>query len=213
MNFDKLVGFLEKRTELPLPGTVAHQKMQPKMTNGLPLKLKHDQDPRKGGVLILFYQDAGKLRFPIIERTSYEGIHSNQMALPGGRYEEQDEDQVTTAIREAEEEVGVIANEIEIIGCLSEFFVAASNYMVLPVLAKVDHKPNFISQPREVAEIVLPSVDDLINPDKLLEKEIVVKGGFKMNCPYFDLEGKVVWGATAMMLSELVEILNEQEFA
>ncbi|MEP0987872.1 CoA pyrophosphatase [Ekhidna sp.] len=209
MNFDELTSFLEKRVQKPMPGDVAHQRMKPKLANGAPLKMKHATPPRKGGVLILLYQDQETVHFPLIQRPSYEGIHSGQMALPGGRYEEEDQDQFNTALRETEEEIGVDQNSIQIVGSLSEFFVAASNYMVLPVIGKLDHKPKFVPEPREVADIVTPPVSHLIDPDRLKEKEMNVRNGFKMHCPYYDLAGRTVWGATAMMLSELVEILKE----
>jgi 8-oxo-dGTP pyrophosphatase MutT (NUDIX family) len=209
MNFDELTRFLEKRVQLPMPGDAAHSQMKPKLPNGGPLKMKHATPPRKGGVLILLYEDNGLVRFPLIQRPSYEGIHSGQMALPGGRYEEEDMDQFHTALRESDEEIGIHKEKVEIIGSLSEFFVAASNYMVLPVIGKIDHKPTFIPEPREVADIVTPQVKDLIDPRRLKEKEMTVSSGFKLQCPYYDLEGRTVWGATAMMLSELVEILKE----
>ncbi|WP_420315953.1 NUDIX hydrolase [Ekhidna sp.] len=209
MNFDELTSFLEKRVQNSLPGDFAHQKMKPKLPSGAPLKMTHATPPRKGGVLILLYEDDGMVRFPLIERPSYEGIHSGQMALPGGRYEQEDLDQYHTALRESEEEIGINRHDIEIIGSLSEFFVAASNYMVLPVIGKIEKKPSFIPEPREVADIVTPEFGQLIDDARLKEKEITVRNGFKMICPYYDLEDRVVWGATAMMLSELVEIMKE----
>lgn len=209
MNFDELTRFLEKRVQMPMPGDSAHQRMKPKMASGAPLKLKHSTPPRKGGVLILLFEDQGTVKFPLIQRPSYDGIHSDQMALPGGRYEEEDRDQFYTALRESNEEIGVSKEKVEIIGNLSEFFVAASNYMVLPVIGKLNYKPTFIPEPREVADIVTPKISDLIDPNRLKEKEIVVRNAYRLQCPYFDLEDRTVWGATAMMLSELVEILKE----
>ncbi len=209
MNFDELTGFLEKRLQKPMPGTVAHNRMKPKMANGAPLKLKHATPPRKGGVLILLFEQNGIAHFPLIQRPNYEGIHSGQMALPGGRFEKSDADQYQTALRETEEEIGVDMKTVEIIGNLSEFFVAASNYMVLPVIGKVDYKPEFVPEPREVYDIITPSISHLIDQERLKEKEIVVRDRYRLKSPYFDLEGRTVWGATAMMLSELVEILKE----
>ncbi|WP_370087689.1 CoA pyrophosphatase [Ekhidna sp.] len=209
MNFDELIRFLEKRLQMPMPGTVAHDKMKPKMANGAPLRMKHATPPRKGGVLILLFEENGVAHFPLIQRPNYEGIHSGQMALPGGRYEHTDQDQFQTALRETEEEIGVSRDNVEIIGSLSEFFVAASNYMVLPVIGKIDHRPDFIPEPREVDDIVTPPVHHLIEPQRLKKKEMIVRNGYKLESPYFDLEGRTVWGATAMMLSELVEILKE----
>ncbi|MEO9484184.1 MAG: CoA pyrophosphatase [Ekhidna sp.] len=209
MNFDELTRFLEKRVQLSMPGESAHQIMKPKLPNGAPLKMRHEVPPRKGGVLILLYEDQGLIHFPLIQRPNYDGIHSGQMALPGGRFEEEDLDQYQTALRETHEEIGVHHEQVKIIGNLSEFFVAASNYMVLPVIGRIDFKPRFVPEPREVHDIITPPITDLIDPNKLKEKEITVKNGFKMQCPYFDLEGRTVWGATAMMLSEMVQILNE----
>jgi len=209
MNFDELTRFLEKRVTQDMPGESSYKKMKPKMANGAPIQMKHVDQPRKGGVLILLYEDQGVVRFPLIQRPNYEGIHSGQMALPGGKFEEDDKDQWQTALRESQEEIGVISEKVEIIGSLSEFFVAASNYMVLPVIGKIDHIPDFVPEPREVADIVTPPVHQLIDPSTVKEKEITVRNDFKMICPYFDLEGRTVWGATAMMLSELVDVLND----
>ncbi|MEO1254034.1 MAG: coenzyme A pyrophosphatase, partial [Bacteroidota bacterium] len=75
--------------------------MKPRMVNGAPLQLKHNTSPKKGAVLILLYEEAGQIHFPLIQRPEYEGIHSGQMALPGGRYEEIDGDQYVTALRES----------------------------------------------------------------------------------------------------------------
>ncbi len=209
MNFDELTRFLEKRVKLPMPGDLAHQRMKPKMADGAPLRLKHTTPPRKGGVLILLYEENDEVRFPLIQRPTYEGIHSGQMALPGGRFELGDRDLIDTALREANEEIGVDATNIEVLGNLSEFFVAASNYMVLPVVGKINYRPSFLPEPREVEEIVTPTIQQLVIPDNAREKEMTVRNGFRMLCPYYDLEDRVVWGATAMMLSELVEILKE----
>lgn len=209
MNFDELTSFLEKRVQLPMPGAAAHRLMTPKLADGAPVKMKHSTPPRKGGVLILLYQDGPDVYFPLIQRPQYEGIHSGQMALPGGRYEEGDEDQFFTAMRETEEEIGVPVDQIEIIGSLSEFFVAASNYLVLPAIGITRSMPTFTPEPREVDEVVPARVVDLIHPDTLKEKEIVVRNNYRLTCPYFDLENRTVWGATAMMLSELVAILRE----
>ena len=209
MNFDELIDFLEKRLRMEMPGAEAHNLMQPKMPNGEPIPMKHAKSPRKGGVLILLYSENGRAHFPLIQRPRYEGIHSGQMALPGGRFEKEDKNQFQTALRETEEEIGVDMNKVEVIGNLSEFFVAASNYMVLPVIGKIDFKPNFIPEPKEVYDIVTPPIGHLIDPSRLKEKEMIVRNGFRLQCPYYDLEGRTVWGATAMMLSELVVLLQE----
>lgn len=209
MDFDELIGFVEKKLAGELPGERAHSIMMPRLPDGSPLRLKNSKPPKEGGVLILFYEKDGQVNFPLIQRPKYEGIHGGQMALPGGKYETGDDDLVMTALRETREEIGVPEKKIEVIGSLSTFFVAASNYIVKPVVGVIHEQPTFIPDPREVEEIITPTVNQLIDSTLLKEKELVVRNGYKLLCPYFDLEGRVVWGATAMMLSELVLILKE----
>ncbi|MFK7953931.1 MAG: CoA pyrophosphatase [Ekhidna sp.] len=210
MNFDELISFLEKKLKGVLPGEKAHSLMQPRLPDGTSLRLKNSKPPKEGGVLILLYNEGGEAFFPLIQRPEYEGVHSGQMALPGGKAEEEDDDLIMTALRETREEIGVSEEKIKVIGSLSRFFVAASNYMVEPVIGVIDHKPDFVPDPREVSDIITPSINELINPALRKEKELVVKNGYKLQSPYFDLSDRVVWGATAMMLSELVTILNEE---
>lgn len=209
MNFDELTNFLEKRLQLSMPGAPAHDLMKPKLANGAPIRMKHATPAKEGGVLILIYENNGIAHFPLIQRPNYEGIHSGQIALPGGKMEESDVDLTYTALRETREEIGVEENEIEVIGSLSKFFVSASNYNVLPVIGKTHSIPSFIPDPHEVAGIITPPVHHLVDPTKRLEKEMVVRNGVKLVSPYFNLEQQTVWGATAMMLSELVVILEE----
>lgn len=209
MNFDELIDFLEKRLQKEMPGDVAHDLMKPTMANGAPLRLSHPVPPKEGGVLILLYEEEGRTRFPLIQRPSYEGIHSGQMALPGGKKEIQDKDLIMTARRETREEIGISENHVEVVGTLSKFYVAASNYNVLPVIGKMAHIPSFDPDPREVDDIITPEISQLINPELLKSKDMEVRNGYKLHCPYFELEGRTVWGATAMMLSELMVILRE----
>lgn len=209
MNFDELVDFLEKRLQSKLPGADAHNLMLPKMTNGAAIQMKHANPPKEGGVLVLLYEESGIVKFPLIQRPSYEGIHSGQMALPGGRMEEEDEDLIMTARRETREEIGVPEADIKVIGNLSPFYVGASNYNVLPVIGTLKSNPSFLADPREVEEIITPQLGDLVVPDRVKSKVITVRDGIDLQCPYFDLEGRTVWGATAMMLSELSFILRE----
>ncbi|RED93839.1 NUDIX hydrolase [Marinoscillum furvescens] len=206
---EELIPKLKARLKSGLPGDVAHQKMTPRLINGNRVRMKNSQTPRKGAVLVLLYQDADRWHFPLIQRPSYEGVHSGQMALPGGRMEPEDQNLIDTALRETHEEIGVPAANVEVLGQLSEFMVTASNHLVLPVVGYSPHKPSFTPDPREVAEVIRAPLDQLLNKDHLKEKEIEASGGFRLHSPYFELNDKVVWGATAMMLSEFVHILED----
>ena len=127
-----------------------------------------------------------------------------------GKWEPGDVDTVHTAKRETEEEIGVPAANIEVIGSLSEFFVGASNNMVLPVVGTVDSKPKFIPDQHEVSDVLEASLETLL--DDSTRKEKIIEVGldkFQLQSPYFDIQGRVVWGATAMMLSEFKEVLKD----
>ena len=209
MNFDELIHLLEKRLSEPLPGGIAHDRMKPKLQNGTPINFKHPQPPREGAVLILLNKAEDGTRFPLIQRPNYEGVHSGQIALPGGKREASDPDLFGTALRETEEEIGVAQSSIKIIGNLSSFFVAASNFQVLPVVGMVEATPTFIPDQKEVVEVINPRISDLVDHSTKKEKDLIVRGGVKLRSPYFDLENKTVWGATAMMLSEFEAILED----
>ena len=200
---------LSSRLDEGLPGHQAHQKMLPTMADGTAINLKHKSPPRDGAVMILFFEEDGKVKFPLIQRPRYEGIHSGQMALPGGKAEPDDRDLLHTAVRETEEEIGVNSSKIEVFGELSSFYVVASNFQVLPVLGFIDHRPSFVPDHREVDQVVLAQTDRIISQEALKRKNVEAANGFKLNSPYFDVDGKVVWGATAMMLSEFEAILRD----
>ncbi len=208
MELDALTDFLRKRLTEPLPGLAATQQMSARLANGGRVRMDHEKPPKQGSVMILLYPDEQTVRFPLIQRPEYPGVHSGQMALPGGK-KEPGEDDIQAALRETQEEVGIHAAEIEVIGSLSSFYVFASNFQILPVVGRLHRKPLFIPQEEEVAEVVAADVRHLLDDRYLKEKDITVGGGFELRAPYFDLEGKVVWGATAMMLNELRVILKE----
>ncbi len=204
MIIQEFVTALERLLKEDLPGAEAHYKMAPKHRPRF--KLKHDTPPRPGAVMILLYEEEGVIRFPLIQRSEYRGVHSGQIALPGGKAEDSDKDLIDTAIREANEELGINPNEIEVIGSLTSFFVAVSNFQILPVVAYARKFPRFIPDPREVAGVVNADLNMMIDPHTTKEKAITPSEGITFDAPYYDLNGNVVWGATAMMLSEFVTL-------
>ncbi|XOV94555.1 MAG: NUDIX hydrolase [Bacteroidota bacterium] len=205
-------GFIEKlkkRLEADLPGDVSHLTMRPSLVTGQRVNFTNSKNPRDGAVLILFYEREGQLRFPLIQRPNYQGPHGGQISLPGGKRENSDQDLYQTALREAEEEIGIKAAKTEIIGTLSLLNVAASNHLVLPVVGFYPEIPNYIPDETEVDEVVDVGLNDLLNKENLKRTEIVVGGNVRLDSPYFDLGNKVVWGATAGMLAELKDIILE----
>lgn len=163
---------------------------------------------RQSAVMILLYKQNDLIKFPLIVRPQYPGVHSGQIALPGGKYEEGDKDLVYTALRETEEEVGISMQDVEVLGQLSELYVPPSNFNILPVVGIHPAIPEFILQESEVDELVIADMKALNDSSKRKEKEMTFYSGTKVKVPYFDIENKVVWGATAMILSEFATIIN-----
>ncbi|MFZ9982492.1 MAG: NUDIX hydrolase [Cyclobacteriaceae bacterium] len=209
---------LKKQLLNPLPGSIAHEPLRAFPANSRDFNFKNEGPPRPGAVLILMWAadknedtvtDRYLIRFPLIRRSETGGVHSGQISLPGGRSEE-GEDPVFTAIREAEEEIGISRDKIEILGSLSPFHVIPSHYMVTPVVARLNQntEPVFIKQDNEVAEIIFPLLHHLLPDDAIRYTELNVRG-YSVNAPHFFLEGQIVWGATAMILNELRMVMKE----
>lgn len=165
------------------------------------------EPPRPGGVVIMLYERDNKILFPLTKRPPYSGIHGGQVSLPGGKAEA-DEDPVTAALREGWEEVGVKPDQLSVLGKLSPFLVVPSNFMIQPVVTFSDKELHFVPDRHEVERVLIADLGALMEPDAVLNREIVVRGQFRVNAPCFDVEGETVWGATAMILSELREVIR-----
>lgn len=207
MNFEHFLENLKDRLLKPLPGVVAHDPLRAVPVGDTKLNFEHTLPARPGSVLILLYEEDDLVKFPLIKRQEYLGAHSGQISLPGGKAE-LGEDAIQTALREAEEEIGVDATTIKVIGKLSDFFVIPSNFIVTPIVATVQ-QPLFKRDPYEVAKIIYGNLFDLLHEEAVLQKEILAAGQYRMMAPHFEIEGEIVWGATAMMLNELRMILKE----
>lgn len=208
LSLSSLAQKLEQRLQLPLPGGDAHEHFRAQPVGDVRPLFDHKLPPRPGGVMILLYEDAGIIKFPLIIRAEYLGAHSGQISLPGGKAEP-DEESVSTALRECEEEIGVQRDQVSVIGKLSDFFVMPSNFMVTPIIGIINYKPFFKPDPYEVVKILEGDLLSLIQRDAIKQKEILVAGKYRMVAPHFEIQGEVVWGATAMMLNEFRLILQE----
>ena len=205
------IGFadeLEQRLKLPLPGSRAHEPLRATPIGMIKPKFEHPLPPKPGSVLILLYMDGDKLKFPLTKRPEYLGAHSGQISLPGGKAEA-GEDEIQTALRETEEEIGVSRSEIRVLGKLSKFFVIPSNFIVTPVIGYLNQKPVFTAQVTEVTRIIEGDLEQLISERAIHTKEIIAAKLYPMLAPHFNIESEVVWGATAMMLNELREVVRE----
>ncbi len=197
LDFDSLAARLRQ----PLPGADAHEPLRAVSIGSIKPKFEHKSPPKPGSVLILLYPDGNHINFPLTLRADYLGTHSGQISFPGGKAEV-GESAIDTALREAEEEIGINRNDIKVVGTLSQFFVIPSNFLVTPVVAYTESKPSFTADPFEVAKIIEGSLEELIKEDAIKSKEILAAKTYQLMAPHFEIEGEIVWGATAMMLNE-----------
>ena len=207
MLLEELKLKLSARLKQSLPGSLAHEPMRAQFVSNVVPNFEHKLPPKPGSVLILLYEDNGIIKFPLTKRQEYAGAHSGQISFPGGKADP-GEDVVQTALREAHEEIGVDLNYVQVLGRLSDFFVIPSNFLVVPIVA-ITHQKVFTPEPYEVAKIVFGNLLDLVKENAIQQKEILAAGKYTMMAPHFEIEGEVVWGATAMMLNEFRMILKE----
>lgn len=200
---------LRIRLKQPLPGISAQKVMMPKLDDPSRFAQYRKATARPGGVLILLYPHMGEMHIPLMLRPEYPGAHGGQISLPGGKKEEFDNSLVETALRESEEELGIPNEEVDVIGNLSELFIIASNFNVLPVIGSMDQRPDFKADDREVVEIIETPISMLLRSDAIRIKSFRVDGGLEIDAPYFDIYGHHVWGATAMILNEFLEVYKD----
>ncbi|MDT8394004.1 MAG: CoA pyrophosphatase [Bacteroidales bacterium] len=192
-----------------LPGINSHMKMVPSIRQREIEKQKWNMNAKKAAVLICLYPgENGSICFPLIRRNEYDGVHSGQISLPGGKFEEHDENLIQTATREAEEETNIRASQLEILGTITPVYIPPSNFIVQPVIAWASEKPEFIPEQSEVAEIITVSLTDLTSENARQLKNIPHREYSAIDVPCFYIHRNIIWGATAMILSEVVEILG-----
>ena len=207
--FDRLIGILSDRLTGPLPGRSAQLKMSSLKRIRELMRFATPDDARQSSVLILLYPYCGTTGLVLMQRPDYRGVHGGQISLPGGKREDTDESLVFTALREAREEIGVDPARIQIIGQLTEMYIPPSNFLVTPVVGFQHHRPEFTPDPKEVAGIIEITLDDLLDNRNLKRTKMKLSIGLTMQVPTFTIGTTVIWGATAMILSELREILQE----
>jgi 8-oxo-dGTP pyrophosphatase MutT (NUDIX family) len=209
MEFDQFIILLEKRLQKPLPGRPAQLKMSSLARMRELMKFPSPEDASQSSVLILLYPLAGSIGLVLMLRPEYRGIHSGQISLPGGKFEETDESLIYTALREAREEIGIDPMQVQVIGQLTELYIPPSNFLVTPVVGYQASQPHFTADPKEVAKIIEIQLDDLLNESNRQMKRMKISLGFSLKVPSYFIDGNIVWGATAMILSELGEIVSE----
>ncbi len=209
MDFEILIEGIRRQLTQALPGEEAQYRMASYTRKDIELrKIKPRDDVRVAAVLAMLYPKDGKAHIALMQRTD-RGAHAGQVSFPGGGVEEQDNDLTDTALREAQEEVNIRPNDVKILGKLTPMHIPISNSMVYPIVGYSHVVPDYVPDPAEVKAVIEAPLADFFNPDKLKTTDIRVPAGFVLkNTPYFDIKGFVVWGATAMMMNELLEVIK-----
>lgn len=205
--FSTLILQLEHQLAQPLPGAEAQYRMAPFGRRERVETAQRSGDFRPSAVMILLYPKPTP-HFVLTLRPSYPGAHSGQVSLPGGRVEAMDHSLMHTALRETEEEVGVSRSKVKMIGQLSPLPIPVSKFKVHPFVGMVEEEPHFIPEAKEVARIIETPVNLLIHPATKQETKMDLMRYKDVTVPYFAIDGETVWGATAMILNEFVEVLN-----
>ncbi|MDN4164268.1 CoA pyrophosphatase [Cytophagales bacterium LB-30] len=206
---EALISYLRTRLQQPLPGREAQIRMSAVPVDQERFVFKERPDAKQGSVLILLYKHQGEWFIPLMLRPDYEGVHGGQVSFPGGKKEEQDADLFETALREAHEEVGIEQDKVKILGAMTEMYIPPSNFKVFPVLAYTEQRPDFLINQYEVVRVIEMPLRLLLQEETIQHKVMTVLGKFTLQTPYFAIDNETVWGATAMMLSELKFILQE----
>ena len=192
-----------------LPGKDAQYKLAPVIRLRELENTIETNDAVESSVLIVLYPEQGSISTIVILRNEYEGAHSGQISLPGGRKERDDADNYSTALREAREEIGIDTMELEFCGELSPLFISRSNYIVHPFVAITHQVPQIINDPVEVQKVITFSLFELCGEHAVGEKMFHYGKGLTFNAPGFEVGGHFMWGATAMIFSEFLAIIKE----
>lgn len=207
--FNNFIQILQERLQGELPGALAQNKMSPsvRLTSNT---LCDRTITRESSVLILLYIKNNEFYVPFIQRPKYNGAHSAQVSLPGGKFEPQDKNLKDTALRETWEEIGVKPDKIQIVGNLTPIYIPNSNYNVTPYVAYLDECPTFTPDAFEVDYIIEASLSQLIAPETI-QSFVKNINGHTIEAPFFNIDNCKIWGATAMIISELKELINNME--
>lgn len=202
--------YIQEKLAGPLPGKASQIKMAPEHRIAELFRVRDDDfNPRLSAVLCILFPENEKLKVVFIRRSEYVGIHSGQISFPGGRFEESDGDLLVTALREVYEEIGIRPEEFEIIGQLTDLYVPPSNFLVRTFVAYTKQRPQYEIDTREVQEVIEFDLDYFFRTDIIRRKDFAAHNStLNTNAPYFDIEGVIIWGATAMILTELADLLK-----
>jgi 8-oxo-dGTP pyrophosphatase MutT (NUDIX family) len=207
-NPEEFFSALKNKLSLSLPGETAQNRMTSRARISTAEYLKSKPDHKISAVFISLFPFQNTIYTALIRRPSYDGLHSGQLALPGGKSESGDGSLAITALRETKEEVGIEVSEQNILGELSSVYIPVSNFLVHPFVGKLNERPNWIPDKHEVDEIIEFPISLLFDPAAKDRRRILIGKNMFIDAPCYIINGQILWGATAMIFSELEEILR-----
>ncbi len=207
MKFQQFTQQLKERlTSYPLPGQDAQYLMAGENIKHKRINLSALSHYKKSAVCLLFYPKQGEVCFVLIKRPATHQYHAGQIALPGGSCDG-DETYEQTALRELFEETGASLSTDALVGRLTPLYIPVSNFYIQPIVACIDAQPVFNPHTEEVAELIEYPLKGILDESIVSETTVKLIEGIKINAPYFNVQGNVLWGATAMLLSEVKQLL------
>jgi len=211
MNFQVFLNNIDAIKNTQLPGIEAQFKLAPKMRLTYSAKRIQANKPKTAAVLALFYPNQkNNVSLLLTKRAIYNGTHSGQISFPGGKVEISDLNLKETALRETFEEVGVLKKEIQVVREITEVYIPPSNFSVTPFIGILNYKP-VLKLNSEVAKIIEVPFSDLLDDTNLASISITNSYMKETSVPCFNFDGSIIWGATAMMLSEIKELLKNMK--
>lgn len=205
--FENTISALKNALAHPLPGKIAHALVEPEYRKGLYFP-DDEQEGLQSAVLLLLYPDEnGYTHVPLILRSASLRVHSNQIGLPGGKFEESDKDLFHTALRESQEELGILPSEVSFLGKLTPVYIPPTRFWIHPFIGTIPYRPALTIETGEVQELFEPKVKELLRNSNLMtfpycfENTVYRISGYK-------IAGHCIWGATGMIFSELKFLLN-----
>jgi 8-oxo-dGTP pyrophosphatase MutT (NUDIX family) len=207
--YDDVVLNLKNRIPNSLPGHEAHSNMLPQHRKPAADYLESIRSYKTGCVMSLLFPDikTGEAKLILIQRNSHEkDVHADQISFPGGKLEESDATNLDAALRETYEEIGIASHEIEVLGNLTSLYIPPSNFMVYPFVGTIDKQPNYQLSIQEVKRVVEVNLSQLADEKNKHHGNFSTARGSSVEAPYYFVQDVKIWGATAMMIAELIEL-------
>jgi len=208
MDFNSFLTHISGLTNVPLGGMDSQFKMAPAIRKNFDLKSIIKPNAKSAATLALFYPNKkNETCFLLTQRAIYDGTHSAQISFPGGKTEKNDLNLEFTALRETFEETAVEMNDISIYRELTKTYIPPSNFWVTPFMGTIEYRPNFTAN-NEVSAFIEVQLKDILDDSSIIIKNMTTSYMKNVDVPCFKLNDYIVWGATAMILSEIKDLLK-----